>query len=296
MNLDTGVAGSAMETSVQEFDLGSMLMGKVSDTQYIELAGIQIPLPQWDPIQIGALSLDLSPSKNVVFMWLAAILCMLTFYLVGRVFRRMNSGEAPTGFANAAEVLVAYFRDHVVRANIGADGDRFAPFILTLFFFILYMNLLGLVPFGVSATASISVTGALALLALIWIEVTGFRELGPAGYARTIFYAPKGMHPAGQAVMLLIMTPVEAIGKLTKPFALAIRLFANMTAGKILILALLGLIFVFAESTAGRWGVAGGAVAMAGAITLLKVFIAFLQAYIFAMLTAVFIGLIRHAH
>ncbi len=296
MNVDTSAAASQAEPVDQPFDLGSMLMGKVSDAPYIELGGLQIPLPQWDPIQIGAFAIDLSPSKNVVFMLLAAVLCVLTFVLIGRTFRRMQSEETPSGFANAIEAMVVYFRDQVVRANIGADGDRFAPFILTLFFFILYMNLLGLVPFGVSATASISVTGALALLALIWIEVTGFRELGPAGYAQTIFYAPKGLHPVGRAAMLLIMTPVEAMGKLTKPFALAIRLFANMTAGKILILALLGLIFVFAEATAGRWGVAGGAIAMAGAITLLKVFISFLQAYIFAMLTAVFIGLIRHAH
>ncbi len=296
MTLVTGTAAAQAEATDQGFDLGSMLMGQVVDAPYVDLAGVRIPLPQWDPIQIGALTVDLSPSKNVVFMFLAAVLCLLVFGIVGRTFRRMERGEAPSGFANAVEAVVVYFRDQVVRANIGSDGDRFAPFILSLFFFILFMNLLGLVPFGVSATASISVTGALALLAFIWIEVTGFRDLGPAGYARTIFYAPKGLHPAGQAAMLLIMTPVEAMGKLTKPFALAIRLFANMTAGKILILALIGLIFVFAEATAGRWGVAGGAIAMAGAITLLKVFISFLQAYIFAMLTAVFIGLIRHAH
>jgi F-type H+-transporting ATPase subunit a len=278
------------------FDLGSMLMGKVSDAPYIEVAGYQIPLPQWDPIQIGALTLDLSPSKNVVFLFLAAGLCILTFVLIGRVYARMQADEAPSGFANAMEAVILFFRDQVVRANIGHGADQFTPFILSLFFFILYMNLLGLVPFGVSPTASLSVTGALAFLSFLWIEVAGFRALGPAGYARTIFYAPKGLHPAGQGVMLLIMTPVEAMGKLTKPFALAIRLFANMTAGKILIFALLGLVFVFADMATARWGVAGGAVLMAAAITLLKVFISFLQAFIFAMLTAVFIGLIRHAH
>lgn len=278
------------------FDLGYMLMGKVSDAPYIDIAGYQIPLPQWDPIQIGALTLDLSPSKNVVFILLAAALCILTFVLIGRVYARMRADEAPSGFANAMEAVILFFRDQVVRANIGHGADQFTPFILSLFFFILYMNLLGLVPFGVSPTASLSVTGALAFLAFLWIEVAGFRALGPAGYARTIFYAPKGLHPAGQAVMLLIMTPVEAMGKLTKPFALAIRLFANMTAGKILIFALLGLVFVFADMALARWGVAGGAVLMAAAITLLKVFISFLQAFIFAMLTAVFIGLIRHAH
>jgi F-type H+-transporting ATPase subunit a len=298
MNSDAAAAAqtAADETGGPAFDLGTMLMGKVSDAPYIDIAGYQIRLPQWDPIQIGGLAIDMSPSKNVVFMLLAAVLCVLTFVLVARAYRSLGEGDAPSGFANAAEATILFFRDHVVRANIGKDGDAFTPFILTLFFFILYMNLLGLVPFGVSATASISVTGALAFVAFLWIEVAGFRKLGPAGYARTIFYAPKGLHPAGQAIMLLIMTPVEAMGKLTKPFALAIRLFANMTAGKVLILALLGLVFVFADLTLGRWGVAGGAVLMVTAITLLKVFIAFLQAFIFAMLTAVFIGLIRHAH
>jgi F-type H+-transporting ATPase subunit a len=287
---------SDQESSKGAFDLGSMLMGKVSDAPYVDLGFTKIYLPVWDPIQIGALSLDLSPSKNVVFLLLAGLLCVLSLAIVGRTFSRMKSDDAPSGFANAIEALVVFFRDTVVRANIGHGADQFVPFILTMFFLILYMNLLGLVPFGVSASASLSVTAALAFLAFLWIEVAGYRELGPVGYAQTIFYAPKGLHPAGQAVMLLIMTPVEAIGKLTKPFALAIRLFANMTAGKILILSLLGLVFVFADLTVARWGVAGGAVIMATAITLLKVFVSLLQAFIFSMLTAVFIGLIRHAH
>jgi F-type H+-transporting ATPase subunit a len=308
MTVEGAASGAVRDTEVLQeaaaeaaesdglFDLGTMLMGKVSDASYVDIGGYQIHLPQWDPIQIGFLTLDLSPSKNVVFLLLAGILCILTFVLVGRVFQRMEADEAPSGFANVVEAMVLFFRDTVVRANIGHGADKFTPFILSLFFFILYMNLLGLVPFGASATASLSVTGALAFLAFLWIEVAGFKALGPAGYARTIFYAPRGLHPAGQAIMLLIMTPVEAMGKLTKPFALAIRLFANMTAGKILIFALLGLVFVFADMAAARWGVAGGAVLMATAITLLKVFISFLQAFIFAMLTAVFIGLIRHAH
>jgi F-type H+-transporting ATPase subunit a len=284
------------EAGQEAFDLGGMLMGKVSDAPYVDLAGFQIPLPQWDPIQIGALTLDLSPTKNVAYMLFAAILCVLTFLIAGRAARRLGDEDAPSGFGNAVEGMVVFFRDRVVRANIGHGADPFVPFILTLFFFILYMNLLGLVPFGVSPTASLSVTAALAFLALLWIEVAGYRELGPSGYAKTIFYAPQGLHPVGRAIMLLIMTPVELMGKIAKPFALAIRLFANMTAGKILILALIGLVFVFADLTLGRWGVAGGAVLMATAITLLKVFISFLQAFIFAMLTSVFIGLIRHAH
>jgi F-type H+-transporting ATPase subunit a len=280
----------------EPFDLGSMLMSKVSDGAYIEIGPYRIDLPQWDPIQIGGLALDLSPSKNVVFMALAGLLCIITFMIVGRTFSRLQDDQAPSGFANVIEAMVVFFRDQVVRANIGHGADQFTPFILSLFFFILYMNLFGLVPFGVSATASLSVTAALAIVVFVLVEMSGFRALGPAGYARTIFYAPPGLGPAGRAIMLVIMTPVELLGKVAKPFALAVRLFANMTAGKVLIMALLGLIFVFGDLALGRWGIAGAAVGMAAAITLLKVFIAMLQAFIFAMLTSVFIGLIRHAH
>jgi F-type H+-transporting ATPase subunit a len=100
----------------------------------------------------------------------------------------------------------------------------------------------------------------------------------------------------GTAIMLVIMTPVEVVGKLAKPFALMIRLFANMTAGHTVILSLMGLIFVFGNLTIARWGVAAGSVGMSVAMMMLEIFVAFLQAYIFAMLTSVFIGLIRHAH
>ncbi len=112
----------------------------------------------------------------------------------------------------------------------------------------------------------------------------------------TIFFAPAGMSGPGRYALMAIMTPVEFLGKLTKPFALAIRLFANMVAGHTLVLSLLGLIFMFANLVIGKYLIAGASLGMVWGIMLLEVFVAFLQAYIFAMLTAVFIGLIRHAH
>jgi F-type H+-transporting ATPase subunit a len=278
------------------FDLGSMLMGKVSDATYVDLFGYHLELPQWAPVHIGSFAIDLSPSKNAVFMAFAGAVCLLVLLAAARTIRRMDGTKAPSGIANAVEGLVLFFRDQVVRTTIGHHSDGYTPFILTLFVFILVMNVLGLIPYGISSTASISVTAALAVICFFVVEISGFRALGPAGYAKTIFYAPKGMHPAGQAAMLVIMTPIEAMGKLAKPFALAVRLFANMLAGKILILALVGMIFLFGDLAFARWGIAGGAVAMASAITILKVFIALLQAFIFTMLTAVFIGLVRHAH
>lgn len=279
-----------------EFNLGEMLIGHVSDHPELEIGTMHIPLPHWDPIHIGGIEIDFSLTAMTVFMLLSAALCLVTFLFVGSRHKRMSTKDAPSGFANATEATVKFFRDDVVRANIGHDADGYTPFILTLFVFILFMNLIGLVPFGLPGTMSLSITAALAFLAFLWIEVTGIRSLGVNGYAKTIFYAPEGLPAAGKAGMLLIMTPIEAMGKLAKPFALAIRLFANMLAGKVLLLALLGLIFVFADLTLARWGVAGGAVGMAVAVTLLKVFISLLQAFIFAMLTAVFIGMMRHAH
>ncbi len=278
-------------------DIGGMLMHHLVDAHAIELPFLgAIELPRWEPIHLGALTVDLSPTKHVVFMALAAMIVCVLFLTMARAIGGKYHGRAPGGMANALEAMIVYFRDEIVRRNIGHGADGYTPFILTLFFFILTMNLLGLVPWGATATGNLSVTLALAVVSLIAIEISGFVALGPAGYAKTIFYAPKGMGPVGSAIMLMIMTPVELVGKLAKPFALMIRLFANMTAGHTVILSLMGLIFVFGNLTIGRWGIAAGSVGMSVAMMLLELFVAFLQAYIFAMLTSVFIGLIRHAH
>jgi F-type H+-transporting ATPase subunit a len=229
-------------------------------------------------------------------MFLAALLCLVIFIPIGRAMRDKYTDRAPSGLANAMEALVIYFRDEVVRRNIGHGADAYTGYILTLFFFILFMNLLGLMPFGATATGNFMVTGALALMTFVVVEISGMRTLGFKGYMRTIFYAPPGLPPIGQAALMVILTPVEFLGKLTKPFALMIRLFANMMAGHTLVLSLLGFIFLFAGIGTAKWLVAGGSVLIVIAIMALEVFVAFLQAFIFAMLSAVFIGLIRHAH
>ena len=215
---------------------------------------------------------------------------------VARAVKAGGDKKAPRGFANAIEAVILFFRDEVVRRNIGHGADAYTPYILSLFFFILTMNVLGLLPWGATPTGNINVTGALALVTFVVVEVSGMRALGFSGYMKTIFYAPPGMPKIGQAIMMVILTPVEFLGKLTKPFALMIRLFANMTAGHTLVLSLLGMIFVFANLALGKWAIAGASLGMVSAFMILEVFVAFLQAYIFAMLTSVFIGLIRHAH
>ena len=282
-------------------DLQGMLMHHLLDGSELEFEvlgrGFVFHLPHFEPVHIGPLTLDLSPTKHVVFLFLAAILCLAIFLPIGRAMRAKYTERAPSGFANAIEAMVIYFRDEVVRRNIGHGADAYTGYILTLFFFILFMNLLGLVPFGATATGNFMVTGALALVTFVVVEISGMRALGFKGYMGTIFYAPKGLNPVGTAIMLVILTPVEFLGKLTKPFALMIRLFANMMAGHTLVLSLLGLIFMFASGGAiVAGGVTVASIGMVSGIMILELFVAFLQAYIFAMLTAVFIGLIRHAH
>jgi len=296
-----GAAAAAQEHGGQEStpDLQGMLTHHLLDGSEIELEllgrGFVWHLPHFEPLHLGPLTLDLSPTKHVVFMVLAAVLCLAVFIPIGRAMRQKYVERAPSGFANAIEAMVIYFRDEVVRRNIGHGADAYTGYILSLFFFILFMNLLGLVPFGATATGNFMVTGALALVTFAVTEISGMRALGFQGYMGTIFYAPKGLNPVGTAIMLVILTPVEFLGKLTKPFALMIRLFANMMAGHTLVLSLLGLIFMFAGGGAVvAGGVTVASIGMVSGIMILEVFVAFLQAYIFAMLTAVFIGLIRH--
>ena len=274
-------------------ELPEFITHHIGDATEIEFMGGHWSLEALsiEPIRIGSLVIDPSPTRQTVVMVLVAFLMLAIFIPLAGALRRKNKEKAPSGFANAMEAMIIYFRDEVVRTNIGHGADAFTPFILTLFFFILGMNLIGLTPLGITPTANLSVTGALALVTFVVIEVAGFRALGPAGYAKTIFFLPPGVPVFMKPGMLAILTVVEFIGKLAKPIALAIRLLANMTAGHTLILAIMGMILVLQSYLMGIVSVG-----MASTLMILELFIAFLQAYIFAMLTSVFIGLIRHAH
>ena len=288
---------------MQAPDIGGMIMHHTADAHEIVFdwpwgSETVIHLPVWKPVHIGGMAIDLSPTKHVVFMILAAILVWAVMFFTGRALKKQReAGHAPRGMASMFEAMVLFVRDEIAIANIGHGGEKFAPYIMTLFFFVLAMNLLGLMPWGATATGNLAVTGALALTAFLVIEIGGMRALGTKGYLKTIFFAPPGTSGFVKYAMLAIMTPVEMIGKLVKPFALCLRLFANMTAGHFVILSLLGLIFLFGTGPAAiRWGVAGGSVAFVLFMMSLELLVAFLQAYIFALLTSVFIGLMQHEH
>ena len=245
-------------------------------------------LPHWDPVNIGGYLADFSPTRHLVMLLVASTLCVITLLLAARAHRqRAIEGKAPKGFANGVEALVLYLRQEVVLANVGPHGERYVPFVLTLFFFILFANILGLIPYGSTATGNISVTATLAIISFVMVEVAGMRTLG-RGYIKTIVYWPSDQPFVMKALLTPLLTPLELASKITKPVALAVRLFANMTAGHIVVLALLGLIFTF-----GSWFIAPAPFLAALGIMLLEIFIGFLQAFVFALLTSVFIGLIR---
>lgn len=268
-------------TERAERNESASILQEVKDSHELEIEpfGV-IHLPQFAPIHLLGVTINLSITKHVVFLWVAALILLL---LLTTSARRNSSRAVPTGLGNLVEVFVVFIRDEVVLPTIGREGLRFLPFFLTLFFFILVCNLLGLVPYGSTATGNVNVTAALAIISFFFIQIAGIMKNGFFGYFR-------GLVPHGVPVFVLpVMIVVEFIGLFTKPFALCIRLFANMTAGHIVILSLISLIFTF-----GTILVAPVSVAFALFINLLEIFIALLQAYIFTMLSSLFVSLAVH--
>jgi F-type H+-transporting ATPase subunit a len=245
-------------------------------------------LPRWNPIHLGGFTLDVSPTRHVVMLLVAALLCLLTSLLALRAHNRKSTeGKAPSGLGNGFEALILYLRNEVILPNVGPHGNGYVPFLLTIFFFILFANMLGLVPYGATATGNISVTAMLAIVSFIVIELAGMKAQGKK-YINTIIFWPDDMSLGMKLFISPILTPIEIIGKFTKPFALAIRLFANMTAGHVVLLALISLIFTF-----GSWFLVPVPILMGIGISVLELFVAVLQAFIFTLLSSVFIGLIR---
>jgi len=221
---------------------------------------------------VGSASIDLT--THVLMMWISGLI-LLTVLMIARA----QSGPVSHGWANLFEVFIIYVRDEIVRPNLGDAGDRYLPYFLTLFFFILICNLLGLVPFGATATGNIAVTAAMAITTFLMINFSGIKELGFGHYVQT--FIPHGL----PFWLVPLMFVIEVLGLFTKSFALCIRLFANMIAGHIVILAFLCLIFIFKTVL-----VAPISIAAAVGLGLLEIFVAFLQAYVFTLLTAVFVG------
>jgi len=264
------------------YDPGESIMHHILDSPEIEipLTHATIPLPQFEPI--GGF-LDLSITKHVAMMWFASAILILAFGLAGR-----RRGEVvPRGLRNVFEVFVLFIRDEVARRAMPKHGDRFLGYLLTTFFFILTCNLLGLIPGMATATGNISVTAALAVVSFLVIQVSGIREYGLAKHLGNLL--PRGLPKA----LVPLMFVLEVMSNLIRPFALCIRLFANMMAGHVVILAFISLIFILASLFSPVIGYLAAPVAVVFALFVhfLELLVAFLQAFIFTMLTAQFIGM-----
>ncbi|MCW3126803.1 MAG: synthase subunit a [Bacteroidetes bacterium] len=235
--------------------------------------------------------LDLSITKNVFTMLLAAIIMIIVFTSVAKAYKT-NKGKAPKGTQSVIEPLFVFIRDEVAKPGIGPKYEKYMPYIMTIFFFILTLNLLGLMPVfpgGANVTGNISFTCVLAFVAFLAINVSGTKH-----YWSHIFWMPGVAWP-----MKIFLAIIEVIGVFTKPVALMIRLFANMIAGHIIVLSLICLIFIFGkagQSMAGSGLGAAVAVPFTLFISCIEVLVAFIQAFIFAMLTSVFIGMALEDH
>lgn len=228
----------------------------------------------------GIKPLDLSITKNVFAMFLTVILMLAFFLPMAKSYK--NNSQAPKGLNNLLETFVIFIRDDIARPNIGEKKYmKFMPFLLTVFFFIWITNLMGLVPGGANVTGNISITVALGCVTLFLILVNANKD-----YWKHVFWMP-----GVPTFVKPILAVVELLGVFIKPIALMIRLFANITAGHIIILSLLGLIFILKNA-----GIAGVSVPFALFISVLELLVAFLQAFIFTMLSALFIGMAVEEH
>ena len=275
----TAAAAAEHAPAGEPFDVGEHIMHHILDSNTIEVpfTSYEIHLPQ---IHVG--KYDLSITRNVVMMWIACAILLALFITAAR---RTKKSAVLSGMPNALEAMVVYVRDEIARKTIDPHyADRYVGYLLTAFFFILACNLLGMIPGMSTPTSSISVTATLALFTFLISQAGGIRNYGVAGHFKNL--VPHGL-PWPIIPVILI---VEIISTIARPFALAIRLFANMTAGHVVIISLISLVFVLKSVWVGF----GMSIPFALFVSALEILVAFLQAFIFTMLSSLFIGLAVH--
>lgn len=238
------------------------------------------------------ISLDMSITANVVFLMIAGV---LMFWAGRSAAKQAKKSMVPKGLGNAMESLVLFVRDELVYPNVSRKyAEPLVPFFVSIFLFILVLNFLGLIPFGRSATGALGVTAALALFTFFITQFVAFKSMGFTGFMKHLTggIIDMELNIVMKIILIVIMIPIEVIGLFTKPFALAMRLFANMTAGHIIIVSLIGLAFMWQSIIAGF----AVSVPFALFIMVLEILVAFIQAYVFTMLSALFIGMAIHEH
>lgn len=261
-----------------ELSPAEVILAHVKDGREFEFPGVDGLLTHYALPPEGSwmlFGMDLTPTRHTVMLWVGAAVLALIAWLATRGRQGVPKGRLQTGF----EMLFLFVRDEMARANIARNPDLYAPYLASVFFFIVTLNLLGLVPFSATATGSLGVTATLAVCTFVVTQIGGIRSYGVGGYFASLV-------PDGVPLWLYpLMVPVEILGLFTKPFALMMRLFANMMAGHIILFFLIGLGAMFTVF------VAPAAVAIGFAIYLLEIFVALLQAFIFTVLSSLFIGL-----
>ena len=304
---------SADKAEGEDFNMGEMIMHHVlDDYQYEIMHGLVIPLPvilytekngllifsssnlfdddhvpleegyngfkyyhgKLKPIDQDASYVDLSITKNVAFLILTATLMILVFLSVAKGYSKKNS--APKGIQALFEPVIIFVRDDIVKPNIGENYEKYLPYMLTLFFFIFFGNVLGLMPGAANLTGNIAVTLSLALFTFLITNFSGNKH-----YWKHIFWTP-GI----PIIMRVIILPIELIGVFSKPISLMIRFFAAITAGHIVLLSFIGLIFIFQSYFVGVMS----ALFVVG-LNLVELMVAGIQAYVFTMFSSVYIGL-----
>ncbi len=258
---------------------------------FIEKDGKRIELEKASGLLAMTSFYDFSISKNVFTMLLAALFMLITFLGLANTYKK-REGLAPKGIQNFFEPIIQFIRDDVAIPMLGDKYMTYLPFLLTMFFFILICNLMGLIPlfpFGANVTGNIATTAALALITFVLVNLNGKKD-----YWKHIFWMPDV-----PVAMKFFLAPIELIGIFTKPISLMIRLFANITAGHIIILSLVGLIFVFGNAGKSIAG-AGAGIAVAVPFTMflnvIELIVAMIQAFIFTILTASYIGAAIEEH
>ena len=266
---DTLTVGAVTHSSTG----GDWILHHIMDSNYLDFEPFgTIALPH-----LQLFGIDISITRFVVFTWIVAILLVIILISSSRSYKK---SLVPRGLVNIVEIIIVFVRDEIVVPTIRENQDKYLPYLLTTFFFILLGNFFGLIPFSTTITSNIAVTATLAIISFFMTQLAGIRSYGFFGYFKAMI--PHGMPSA----ILPLIIVVEILALFTKPFALCIRLFANMIAGHVVIFSLLGLIFIM-----GSIFVAPISIAFALFIYMLELLVALIQAYIFTMLSSLFIGM-----
>lgn len=273
------LAASAAQAS-QDDNIGHWIINHITNSNEWHIPWLHLHLPLFKPFQFLGITIDLSISNHLVMLWIAAVIILLLFRSV------KTKNQVQTGLGMFLETIVVFVRDEIAIANMGKKfGKKFTPLLVSFFLFIWVANLMGLIPLFSTATGNVNVTFALAAITFLATQIYGIKESGFIHYY-------SGLVPSGVPVYLWpLMFVVEVMGLIAKHVALIIRLFANMIAGHIVLFALIGLIIIFKSVFVSLVSVPFGIF-----VSFLELLIATIQAYIFTLLSALFIGMSVNPH